>query len=255
MANPPEVEGSRPGRRILLVIGATGILAGILAFGLGEWTSAFFPVEQAGVPLGGGTVMRPTMETIARADMKNSALTFGVTGGILGLTLGVAGGLVSRSTASAARGGLVGLFLGAVLGVSLPLGLIEPFHRFQVDRNSDDLLVPVALHEILWAPLGAVGGLAFGVGRARAGVILRATLGGLLGAVLGTIAYDVIGATLAPLAETSEAISRTWPTRLLARLLLAVGTAGGIALTALSPTSPAKTSDVSAPDTSPDGGP
>lgn len=87
---------------------------------------------------------------------------------------------------SAARGGLVGLFLGAMLGVSLPLGLIEPFDRWQSDRNSDDLLVPIALHAILWAPLGAVSGLAFGVGLGRAGVILRATLGGLLGAVLAT---------------------------------------------------------------------
>lgn len=255
MANPPEEAGSRPGRRILMEIGAAGLLAGLLGFGLGEWTSGFFPVEQVGVALGGGTVMRPTLETIARADMKNSALTFGVMGGLLGLTLGVAGGLVSRSTASAARGGLVGLFLGAVLGVSLPLGLIEPFDRFQADRNSDDLLAPIALHAILWAPLGAVGGLAFGVGRARPGMILRSTLGGLLGAVLGTIAYDVIGATLTPLAGTSESISRTWPTRLLARLLLAVGTVGGIALSAPAPASPAKTSDVSGPDTTPDGGP
>jgi hypothetical protein len=55
--------------------------------------------------------------------------------------------------------------------------------------------------------------------------------GGLAGAVIGTIAYEAIGPALAPLAGTGDPISTTWPTRLLARLLVPVGTAMAIALT------------------------
>lgn len=255
MASPLEDGESRLGLRIPLEIGAAGLVAGLLAFVLGELTHEFFPTEEVAVALGAGRVMRPTLETIARADARNSALTFGVMGGVLGLVLGLAGGHASRSTASAARGGLVGLFLGTLLGVSLPLALIEPFHRMQVDRSSDDLVAPIALHAMLWGPLGAVGGLAFGLGRGRPGESLRSILGGLVGAVLGAVVYDVIGAVLAPLAGTSEAISRTWSTRLLARLLVPMGTVAGIALSMTSPGAPSKSPDSAVPVPSPDGGP
>jgi hypothetical protein len=84
---------------------------------------------------------------------------------------------------------------------------------------------------MLWGPLGAVGGLAVGIGRGRWGQIPSLMIGGLVGAVIGAIVYEAIGGTVTPMAGTGDAISMTWPTRLLARLLVAVGAAAAIALT------------------------
>jgi hypothetical protein len=255
MVDPLNEPISRPLRHPHLTIGAAGLLAGLLSYGLGEMTHEFFAPKEVAQPLGGGEVMRPTLETIAVADSRNSALTFGTMGGVLGLVLGVAGGLRRRSIGSAASAGGAGLVVGAMLGVVLPLALIVPFHRMQVDRNSDDLLVPIGLHAALWGPLGAVGGLAYGLGRGRPGLILRCMLGGLVGAIAGTIVYDVIGAAVSPLAGTSEAISTTWPTRLLARLLVSVGAAVGIARAARVPEVPVRSLEPPGPDPRPAGGP
>jgi len=216
--------------RPLLTIVAAGLLAGLLDFGLGEMTYEFFLPEVVAQPLGGAVSMRPTLETVARADSRNSSLTFGGMGGLLGLILGLVGGLMRRSIASAAKAGLVGLVLGASLGAVLPLVLIEPYRRMQVVRNSDDLFVPIGMHALLWGPLGAIAGLAYGIGRGRRGRALANLVGGLLGAVLATMVYDVVGAAVAPLGGTSDAISKTWATRLLARLLVPIGSALGIAL-------------------------
>lgn len=216
-------------RRARLGIGAAGLLAGLIAFGLGEWGHDYFSAEGVPQALSGNTVIRPTLQTIAVADSRNSALTFGVMGGVLGLVLGLAGGLARCSIPGAARGAGIGLFLGTVVGAVLPLVLVIPFHHFQNARNSDDLLAPIGLHAALWGPLGAAAGLAAAVGLGRPRLAFPCLLGGLLGAILGVIAYDIIGASVAPLAGTSEPISITWPTRLLARLLIPVGAALGIA--------------------------
>jgi hypothetical protein len=175
--------------------------------------------------------MRPTLETKAASDARNSETAFGLLGGVLGLFLGLAGGLERRSIGSAAKAGCVGLVLGATVGAVLPLVLIVPYERMLAQRTADDLFLSLVLHATLWGPLGAVGGLAFGIGRGRWGQTLRLMIGGLTGAIVGTIVYDAIGGTLTPLAGTGDAISITWPTRLLARLLVAIGAAAAIALT------------------------
>src|SRR4051794_23446911 len=104
------VAGSRPGWRVATWIGSAGLLAGLVSFGLGEMIYGFFRPEAVPQPLGGGQVMRPTLETVARAASRNAALTFGIMGGVLGLALGLTGGLIRRSIGSASKGGLVGLF-------------------------------------------------------------------------------------------------------------------------------------------------
>ena len=99
-------------------------------------------------------------------------------------------------------------------------------------RTADDLFLSLGLHATLWGTLGAVGGLAFGIGRGRSSQkTLRLMIAGLSGAIVGTIVYDAIGGTVTPLAGTGDAISITWPTRLLARLFVAIGAAVAIALT------------------------
>jgi hypothetical protein len=84
------------------------------------------------------------------------------------------------------------------------------------------------MHLGLWVLLGAAAGLAFGIGRTeprRWGITL---VGGAIGAAMGTLLYEVLGAFLFPLAETSKPISEAWQTRLMAFLLVALATAAGI---------------------------
>jgi hypothetical protein len=231
MVDPLSHPTSGPSRYASLVIGAAGLLAGLIAFGLGEMTYGYFAPEDVPQAVGGGQVLRPTLETQAVASARNSALTFGSMGVVLGLVLGLAGGLSRRSIGAGARAGAIGLFLGVILGVALPMVLVVPFHRMQNLRDSDDLLVPLGMHLVLWGPLGAIGGLAFGLGRGATGrTLLALSVGGLAGAVVGTIVYEVIAPAIPPLTVTTDPISGTWPTRLLARLLVPVGTAMAIIL-------------------------
>jgi hypothetical protein len=217
--------------RPLIEIAAAGLVAGLIAFGLGELVYGRFAPELVGQSLGGNQVMRPTLETKAASDARNSATAFGLLGGVLGLFLGLAGGLEHRSIGSAAKAGCVGLVLGATVGAVLPLVLVVPYHGMLARRTADDLFLSLGLHATLWGPLGAVGGLAFGIGRGHPGQTLRLIIGGLAGVIVATIAYDAIGGAVTPMAATGDAISTTWPTRLLARLLVAIGAAVAIDLT------------------------
>ena len=73
---------------------------------------------------------------------------------------------------------------------------------------------------LIWFLLGAAAGLAFGVGLGT-GHRLRSLFYGLVGAVAGAALYEVLGAAIDPMALTSAPISKTWTSRLLARLLVA----------------------------------
>ena len=227
LSDADDVRSQRP----LIEIAAAGLLAGLIAFGLGEVIYGRFAPELVGQSVGGNQVMRPTLETKAASDARNSATAFGMLGGAIGLFLGLAGGLERRSIGSAAKAGCVGLVLGVTVGAVLPLVLVVPYLRMLNRRTADDLFLSLGLHAMLWGPLGAVGGLAFGIGLGRSGQTLRLIVGGLMGAIVGTIAYDAIGGAITPLAGTADAISTTWPTRLLARLLVAISTAVAIDLT------------------------
>ena len=86
------------------------------------------------------------------------------------------------------------------------------------------------MHGVIWGPLGAAAGLAVAIGLGEPRLIGRAMVAGLAGAVLGAVAFDVVGAFAFPLAKTDSPISRTWASRLLARLLVTIGTAATLAL-------------------------
>jgi hypothetical protein len=210
-----------------LLLVAAGLLAGLLAAGIGEATHDYFAPELTLQELQGNKMMKPTPETTLVAIVKNGALANAVLGGVLGLALGLAGGLARHSISRAALAGLLGLFLGAILGTVLSLGVIPVFYyskRFTVS-SEPDLGVAFALHAGVWAILGAAGGLAFAVGLGGRTRMSRALCGGLLGGLVGTMLYDVIGAVFFPLADTAEPIAATWETRALARFLVPVFTA------------------------------
>jgi hypothetical protein len=183
--------------------------------------------------LSGSEVMRPTVHTIAVADSRNAAVAFACLGSALGFFLGLAGGIAGRSYKRAWRAAATGSFLGAVVGVALPLALVVPYNRLQRWLPSEELIVSLAMHALFWGALGAVAGLAFsiGLGTTRR---WRWALFGLVGACLGAAVFEIVGAAIDPLALTSEPISTTWSTRLLARLLVGFGTGASLGLASVS---------------------
>lgn len=90
--------------------------------------------------------------------------------------------------------------------------------------------------------VGAAAGLAFGIGlggRERWG---KALVGGLIGAALGTAAYELVGAMAFPTAKTELPISHERLTRAMLHISVAVLASAGAALAlGLSPRKPAGT--------------
>ncbi len=219
----------------LLVLG--GLLSGLLAFGLGEPLYKVIPPELVPRDLMGNKILIPSQETQGVAATKNAALAFGVLGLCLAGSLGVVGGLARRPASSSARGGLVGAVLGLVLGAGATIGVLPFAIRARLDYPENELILSLASHALIWGLLGASAGLAFAVGLGERRLIGRAFMAGLAGAVLGAVTFELIGGTFFGLAETTHPISATWLTRLMARLLVTVGTATTVAMMRMDETS------------------
>jgi hypothetical protein len=211
---------------------AAGVVAGLLTWVGGE--VAWPEVRAAQTPK---LIPYPTAEDraqVIRGQAGSTALSFIQQGAILGAVLGLAGGLSRLS----ARGGLVaaaaGLALGAAAAAGAAHGLL-PYYFWNVDPEESNLTVPLLTHGGIWAAAGAAAGLAFGLGRGGRGRWARGALGGLLGGVVATMIYDLVGALAFPLDKTSQPVSATSVTRLLAQLTVAVLVAAGAAVGAGDP--------------------
>ena len=234
---PADEEGSpddRPGRARWLV-GLAGLLAGLSAFGIGEATYKLIPAQKLTYYAFGSKVISATAATQGVADVRNGAMAFGVLGLCLGGCLGVAGGLARRSATSAAGAGLLGSILGAALAAGVAWATLGTLLDAQVVHLDYELPIAIAMHGLPWGLAGAAAGLAFAVGLGRRPRLGLAALAGFLGAALGAVAFDLLGAALFPFADTLGPISTTWPSRLLARLLVCLAAAAAVILSPIGP--------------------
>ena len=224
-----EAAGRPHGARWLVAL--AGLIAGLAAFGIGEATYKLIPAQKVKINTMGIILQAATAETQSVANVRNAALAFGVLGACLGGCLGVAGGLARRSAVAAAGAGLLGLLLGAGLCAGVSLATVKPFTEALIVNSDYDIIISMSMHGLLWGLAGAAAGLAFAVGLGGGGrLVLLAPVAGFIGAVLGAIAFDLVGAGLFSQAETGEPISTTWTSRLVARLLVALATAAGVIL-------------------------
>jgi hypothetical protein len=214
--------------RSLAALGA--LLAGLVAFGVGEAINNLIPPALVEQNISGNKVMLPDLETNIVASTRNGALAFGVLGLCLGGCLGLAGGQARRSTPASLTAALLGSVLGLALGACLSLALLPSLLRARYYYSEYDIAISLVMHGLIWGLLGASAGLAFAVGLGERRLVGRAFTAGLVGAVLGAVVYELIGAVFFPAADTDEPISESWPTRLLARLLVAGGTAAALVL-------------------------
>jgi hypothetical protein len=207
-----------------------GLLAGLIAFAVGEQIYGLIPPALVQKNVSGNLVMMPDRTTWIVADVRNGALAFGLLGLCLGGCLGIAGGLTRQRWAAAATAGVLGAVLGTFVGAGLSLALLAWFLDARYTYPDYDVLVSLGMHSLIWGLLGAVAGLALALGAGPSRLMGRAVLAGWLGAVSGTAAYELSGAVFFAEAHTDYAISESWPTRLLARLLVSLGTAGALVL-------------------------
>ncbi len=95
------------------------------------------------------------------------------------------------------------------------------------DEGPGELTRAVLLHLGLWLPIGAAAGMALAIGLGEPRRIPAAVLGGLVGVAGATLAFEILGSVVYPLAETAGPIAKEWQPRLLAPLLVSLGAALG----------------------------
>jgi hypothetical protein len=94
---------------------------------------------------------------------------------------------------------------------------------------SAEMTASLIIHGAIWGTIGAVGGLAFGLGLGGRGRAVRALLGGLLGGIAGALLYELIGALALPGTKIMEPVAATWGVRLLAQALAVIPATVGVA--------------------------
>jgi hypothetical protein len=161
-------------------------------------------------------------------------------GGILGLALGLAGGLAQRSPSSAARSAILGLLLGAAVAGSTAL-VVLPIFFSRYDPHSNELGPSLLTHGAIWSAVGAIGGLAFGLGLGGRGRWKATLVGGFVGAAAATVIYEIVGALAFATSKTDLPLSASITTRGMAQLLVAILTAIG-AVVAVNPSTRQKAS-------------
>jgi hypothetical protein len=205
-----------------------GLLAGSTAWLVGESGVVRFRPRQERVRQMGGEMIGASPQSRARAALRETSAIFGISGGLLGAALGLAGGWARRPGCWSWRAAIVGLILGAAAG-ALPPWIVIPLASRNQDLSGNDLGRSIVVHAALWVAPGAAAGLALAlgrVGRAR-GRAIEALLGGALGTLVGIATYDIAGALAFPLAGTGLPDAATPATRLLARVLVALGASVG----------------------------
>ena len=209
-----------------------GVVAGLASFGIGEKIYRIIQprlVDQIAAR-SGNHVMRPTFETRVVADTSNASLAFGTLGFCLGGLLGLVGGLARRSTVAADLGGVVRRGLGHWRGRGASPRVLPVFLRALDDYQVDNMLIPMLMHGLIWGLIGASAGLAFAVGLGERRLVGHALMAGLVGALLGSIAFDLVGGVLYVNDWTVKPISESWQTRLMARVMVTIGTAVALVL-------------------------
>ena len=198
-----QLHDERIGRLWVFAI-AAGLVAGAASVLIGErimnaYQGDLFPAIQA----------HPSPEDMRRsrdARIYSATVTFATIGGLLGLALGTAGGLAQRSTFATGRAAIFGLIVGSIAVGSLAFCLVSIFFK-SYDPQSGDLVLPLLTHGAIWSTVGAVGGLAFGLGLGGRGRWKATLVGGLTGAAAATVIYEIVGALVFATSKTDLPLS------------------------------------------------
>jgi hypothetical protein len=213
--------------RLLLLSAAAGLIAGTASLIAGELVLRRYQTDLL-APL----TISPSPQDMRRwhdARLYSATLTFATMGGFLGLAMGLAGGRARGSLAAGATAATVGFVLGTAAPGSISLVLLSLFFK-RYDPQSGDLVFPLLTHGAIWSTVGAVGGLAFGLGLGGRGRWKSTLAGGIGGAAAATVVYEIAGAVAFATSKTDLPLSTWITTRGMAQLLVAILSAVGAAL-------------------------
>ena len=213
--------------RLLAFALAAGLIAGVASLLAGEVILNRYQSDLT-PPL----KISPSPEDMRRwrdARLYSATLTFTTMGGFLGLAMGLAGGLARRSVFAGVRAAILGLLLGTAAAASMAFVLVSIFFK-RHDPQSGDLVLPLLTHGAIWSAVGAIGGLAFGLGLGGQGRWKATLVGGLVGAAAATIVYEIVGALAFASSKTDLPVSSSITTRGMAQLLVAILSAVGAVL-------------------------
>jgi hypothetical protein len=220
---------------------AAGVIVGVVSGQSGEATNSaigldiHYPADFAS--LGGyqktAVVAMITGDAWRIAVSKRCAAAYGLLGILLGVSLGLVGGWAIGSFRSGLWGVIIGAVAGGAAGAGLSAIVVPIFFRFQnpeTDASSMGLLLLFLAHATIFAGIGATSGLALAWGSGNRKLIVPALVGGALGAVFGTFAFELINSLLYPLVRTYEPMPSEAVPRILIHVCAAMGTAFGAAL-------------------------
>ena len=254
MPTSPGPAAPRPTALIWAGLLAAGLIAGLIAWLGGEAALDFIQPFKREVNSKGMMLKIADRWDQMTAEARNAAVAFVILGGAIGACLGLAGGLIRGSTRRGVVAAFLGLGIGAVGSVLMAVAVLSPYNAYQFvhpDEASQNLLLPLLVHSSIWAVAGLAGGLACGFGF-RTGaddrrLIIRAMLGGVIGALVGTIAIDLTGSLIFEGFDGGNLNAATSATRCATRLAVGLGTAAGVALAVtdrrLRPVTPAEGGD------------
>jgi hypothetical protein len=240
----------RADRLVIWALGA-GLLAGAVAWLVGEATVQTFRPKMVTMDTPVGRMTAAPTEELKRTDVKNATLAFAVQGACLGLALGLAGGLAQGSARAGAAAGLAGTILGGALTLGASLAMQPVYYsNLQLDQVDQGLGVPMLVHGGIWGAAGLAAGFAFGLGLGGGrSSIARMAAGGLLGALLAAFLFEATGAMAFPKAATTRPLSLTPESRLMAKLMASMISAAGIvSLVAGWSASPSSRPELAPPD-------
>jgi hypothetical protein len=219
--------------RLMIFAVVAGMLAGLASEFICERIMSSYSTDLSPAP-----TMIPRPEDMRRwkeARVYTATFTFTTLGGLLGLALGLAGGLARRSVTASSLAATSGFVLGSVAAGVSSLALVSYFYK-TFDPNSGDLLLPLLTHTAIWSIVGAVAGLAFGLGIGGRGRWIATLGGGLAGAVAAAIIYEIVGAVAFATSKTEMPLSDSTATRASALLLVASLSSVGAVLALRQPT-------------------
>jgi hypothetical protein len=232
--SPPKPPPDRSRGSVWGIALGCGLVAGLAAWLAGELAYGSFQPRLSEVVIMQMRTVQSTTQTEHAAEFKNAMLAFALLGAITGLGMGAAGGLAGRSSPQGLIAASGGLAVGGLVGAGASLLALPLFYR-QLIPDPNDILTPILVQAAIYLPIGALGGAAFALGRGNFRRLPHAVLGGILGALMATVLFHVIGASFFPDSFHTDPLATSFQLRLIARLLVTVLVAAGTARAVLGP--------------------
>ena len=139
--------------RLLLFVGVGGVVAGLVAWFVGENTLGVFVPKSTQVIAFGVPTAKVEYHDGIKAEYENAIVAYSVLGASLGLLLGLAGGPARRVTPLAIRAGLIGTVAGTLPASGAAAAILPVYyhqHEFNQEELSRDLLLPLLVHAGSW---------------------------------------------------------------------------------------------------------